>query len=224
MGFYETELKSVELEVDLESIEFEDVEIDYYNFTRIVEPDQYDGLPLNDFGSGFEIRKEAGVFLKIPDDHVLGALTAPEREVLYRHPKGEPRAAVLAFPFTLRELKVFLDWAASVGHDVPINEAALLEVIEAQGVQPQAKGVRHKSVMQQRIEVIHKWLDSQQKFTKDNLRVPESERGKPWARQACWDWLCVHGYTEEGRLFGNAKQRGEAKSKAFSNAWTGFKK
>ncbi|WP_137804029.1 hypothetical protein [Pseudomonas sp. G(2018)] len=221
MSLYE--LEGVELEVDLESTEFEGVGIDYYNFIRIVEPDQYGGLPLSDFGGWFEIRKE-GVYLKLPDERVLACLTTLERDDLLRHPKGRPYEPVLAFPFTLRELKVFLDWATSVGYDVPINEAALLEVIEAQGGQPQAKGVRHKSVMQQRIEVIHKWLDSQQKFTKDNLRVPESERGKPWARQACWDWLCVHGYTEEGRLFGNAKQRGEAKSKAFSNAWTGFKK
>ncbi|PMZ89155.1 MULTISPECIES: hypothetical protein [unclassified Pseudomonas] len=136
MVFYETELEGNGLEVNLESPEFEGVAIDYYNFTKIVEPDQYDGLPLKDFGSGFEVRKEGGVFLKIPDEAVLAALATDERKVLFRHPKGRPAEPVLAFPFTLRELKVFLDWAANVGHEVPINGDALLEVIEAQKTQP----------------------------------------------------------------------------------------
>lgn len=223
MGFYKTEPESVGLDVDLESPAFEGVVIDYYNFIKIVELNQYGGLPLDDFGSGFEIRKD-GVFLKIPSDEVLAALTTQERDVLLRHPKGRPDSPLLGFQLTLTELKAFLEWAASVGHDVPINEAALLEVIEAQGGQTRGKGVRHKPVSQRRIEVLHLWLNSQRKFTQDNLSVPESERGKPWARQACWDWLCVNGYTDEGRLFGNAKQRGGAKSKAFSNAWTSFKK
>lgn len=223
MGFYKTEPESVGLDVDLESPAFEGVVIDYYSFTKIVELDQHGGPPLDDFGSGFEIRKE-GVFLKIPRDEVLAALTTQERDALLRHPKGRPDLPVLAFSLTLTELKVFLEWAASVGHDVPINEAALLEVIEAQGVLVRGKGVRHKPVSQRRIEVLHQWLNSQRQFTQDNLRVPESERGKTWARQACWDWLCANGYTDEGRLFGNAKQRGGAKSKAFSNAWTNFKK
>jgi hypothetical protein len=129
MSLYE--LEGVELEVDLESTEFEGVGIDYYNFIRIVELDQYGGLPLSDFGGWFEIRKE-GVYLKLPDERVLACLTTLERDDLLRHPKGRPYEPVLAFPFTLRELKVFLDWATSVGYDVPINEDALLEVIEAQ--------------------------------------------------------------------------------------------
>jgi hypothetical protein len=132
MSLYE--LEGAELEVDLESTEFEGVGIDYYNFIRIVEPDQYGGLPLRDFGGWFEIRNE-GVYLKLPDERVLACLTTLERDDLLRHPKGRPYEPVLAFPFLLRELKVFLDWATSVGYDVPINEDALLAVIEAQKIQ-----------------------------------------------------------------------------------------
>jgi hypothetical protein len=217
------QLAGVELGVDLENPEFEGVEIDKYNFIRIMERYE-EGVPsLDDFGSGFEIRGD-GIYLKLPTDREWASLTDDERTGLAEHPRGRPDKPVLAFPFTLRELKVLLDWTAGAGHDFPINEDALLEVIEAQGTQPQAKGVRLKSLPQQRIEVLQLWFSSQRKFTKDNLRVPESERGKPWARQACWDWLCANGYTDEGRLFGNGKQRGSAKSKAFANAWTDLKK
>jgi hypothetical protein len=132
MSLYE--LEGVELELDLESTEFEGVGIDYYNFIRIVEPDQYGGLPLNDFGGWFEIKKE-GVYLKLPDEGVLACLTTLERDEILRHPNGRPYEPVLAFRSTLRELKVFLDWATSVGYDVPINEDALLAVIEAQKTQ-----------------------------------------------------------------------------------------
>jgi len=129
MSLYE--LEGAELEVDLESTEFEGVWIDYGNFIRIVEPDQYGGLPLDDFGGWFEIRVE-GVFLKLPDKRVLACLTTLERNDILRHPTGRPYEPVLAFPVTLREVKVFLDWATSVGYDVPINEDALREVIELQ--------------------------------------------------------------------------------------------
>ncbi|CAI8880209.1 DNA primase [Pseudomonas sp. IT-P258] len=135
MGFRETELEGAELELDLESPEFAGVRIDFYNFIRIVEPDQHGGLPLNDFGSWFEIRK-AGVYLKMPDDRVLSSLTKLERTFLMQHPRGTPDEPVLAFPFTLKELKTFLDWAINVGHEVPINEDELLEVIETQKAQP----------------------------------------------------------------------------------------
>ncbi|UVJ44294.1 hypothetical protein NVV94_01375 [Pseudomonas sp. LS1212] len=225
------QLAGVELGVDLENPEFEGVEIDKYNFIRIMELYEEGESSLDDFGSGFEIRGD-GIYLKLPTDRDWASLTDAERAVLARHPRGRPDKPVLAFPFTLRELKVFLDWAANVGHDVPIHEESLLEVIEAQttwrapiaeqGAQPQIKGTRHKSIPQQRIEVIQQWFDSQCKFTKDNLRTPKSESGKPWARQACWDWLSDQGYTSEGRLFGNSKKGGSAKSTAFAKAWDIF--
>ncbi|RON45087.1 hypothetical protein BK666_16895 [Pseudomonas frederiksbergensis] len=132
MSLYE--LEGVELELDLESAKFEGVRIDYYNFIRIVELDQYGGIPLNDFGGWFKIRKE-GVYRKLPQKRVLASLTTLEREDLFRHPNGRTDDPVLAFPFTLREFKNFLDWATSVGYDVPINEDALLTVIEAQKIQ-----------------------------------------------------------------------------------------
>jgi hypothetical protein len=132
MSLYE--LEGVELEVDLESTEFEGVVIDYYNFIRIVEPDQYGGLPLNDFGGWFEIREE-GVYLKLPDKRVLACLTEFERSEILRHPKGRPYEPAFVLPSSLGEFKVFLDWATSVGYDVPINEDALVAMIEAQKTQ-----------------------------------------------------------------------------------------
>jgi hypothetical protein len=229
MDFYETELKSVELDVVLESTEFEGVRIGYYNFIRIVEAEH----PLDDFGSGFELRED-GIYLKLPppNDRVWACLTEAERDVLTEHPKGKTGEPVLVFPFTLGELKIFLDWAANAGHELPINEDALLEVIQAQaagratiddqGAQARSVSVRHKSVRQQRIEVIQLWFSSQCKYTKENLRPLKSEQGQPWARQDCWGWLCDRDFTSEGRLFGNAKQSDTAKSKTFIRAWSSF--
>lgn len=241
MGIDHTELAGVELRIDLEDPTFESVEIDRYSFKKIMELNQYGGLSQSDFGSGFMIPedeevekniKEDGIYLKLPSDWVLNSLTKTERESLLDHPKGRPDKPVLTFPFTLKELKLFLDWAEGASHDFPINEGALVEVIEAQtarlaplvdsGAQPGGKDTRHKLIPQQRIEVIQKWFNSQSKFKKDNLSPPEGKRGKPWARQACWDWLSGQGFTSEGRLFGNAKQRGSAKSKAFTEAWAEF--
>ncbi|MDO8402622.1 MAG: hypothetical protein Q7T27_03910 [Pseudomonas sp.] len=242
------QLAGVELGVDLENPEFEGVEIDKYNFIRIMELYeegesslyrkgvsslyQEGGPSLDDFGSGFEIRED-GIYLKLPTHREWASLADAERAFLAEHPRGRPDKSVLAFPFTLMELKVFLDWAASVGHDVPINEDALLAVIGAQtawrvpvadqGAQSQKKGTRHKSRPQQRIEVIQQWFDSQCEFTKDTLRTPKSECGKPWARQACWDWLSDRGYTSVGGLFCNGKPRHSAKTRAFADAWSSFK-
>lgn len=225
------QLAGVELGVNLESPEFDGVEIDKYNFIRIMEPYQ-EGVPsLDDFGSGFEVRDD-GIYLKLPADGVWVSLTEAEREVLAEHPLGKPDKPVLAFPFTTKELKVFLDWAESAGHDVPIVEDSLLKVIEAQTAwrapiaercaQSQKKGIRHKSIPQQRVEVIQQWFNSQCQFTRDNLRPPKSESGQPWARQACWTWLSEQGFTSEGLLFGNVKQSETAKTKTFIRAWSCF--
>ena len=133
MSLYE--LGGVELQVDLENTDLKDVGIGYHDFMRILDLDQYGGLPLNDFGGWFDIRKN-GVYLKLPDERVLASLTALERDAILRHPKGRPDEPAFTFPVVLRELKFFLDWAESVGYDVPISEGALLEVIKAQMSQP----------------------------------------------------------------------------------------
>lgn len=226
------QLEGVRLGLDLDSPEYEGVQIDKYNFIKIIER-YLDGVPSLDlFGSGFEIR-EGGIYLKLPPDRVWVSLTEAERAVLAAHPLGRPDKPVLAFPFTTRQLKVFLDWAESAGHDAPINEEALLEVIQAQiasrapipgqSDRPQQKSARHKTIPQQRLEVIQHWFDSQSEFTKDTLRTPESNRGRTWARQACWDWLSERGYTGPGGLFANGKARHSAKTRAFSDAWASFK-
>lgn len=133
MGIDDTELAGVELVVNLENTE--NVEIGYHDFTRVMELDQFGGLPLKDFGSGFKVKKK-GIYLKLPPARIWASMTEAERDALAEHPAGRPDKPILTFPFTLRELKVFLGWAASVGHDVPINEDALVEVIEAQNTQP----------------------------------------------------------------------------------------
>lgn len=227
------QLGGVELYVDLESPRFEGVEIDKYNFIRVMEPSHYGEVALDDFGSGFEIRED-GVYLKLPDDRLWASLTEAERTVLAEHPRGRPDKPVLAFPFTLKELKACLDWAARVGHDLPISENALLKVIDAQksqeptaltdseSAQQKTVDVRPVLIPQQRVDVIQRWFNSQSDYTRDTLRPPKRNSGKPWACQDCWDWLSDQGYTSAGGLFGNAKQRGSAKTKAFSAAWSAF--
>ncbi|WP_409302878.1 hypothetical protein, partial [Pseudomonas sp. KCJK8993] len=86
--------------------------------------------------SGFEVGED-GIYLKRQPDWVLASLTKAEREGLLDHPRGRPGEPVLAFPFTLMELKLFLDWAEDAGHDFPINESALVGVIESQKAQPE---------------------------------------------------------------------------------------
>lgn len=136
MSFDGTELTGVELKIDLENPELEGIEIDRYSFMKIMEPNQDGGLPLEDFGSGFEVGVD-GIYLKRQPDWVLASLTKAEREGLLDHPRGRPGKPVLAFPFALMELKQFLDWAEDAGHDFPLNESALVEVIESQKAQPE---------------------------------------------------------------------------------------
>ncbi|MBK3848115.1 hypothetical protein [Stutzerimonas xanthomarina] len=229
MGFDGTELEGIELEINLENAEFDGVAIDYYSFTRIMEPDHYGRLPLDDFGSTFEIKK-AGVYLKMPDAEILQSLTESELDVLMQHPRGRPDEPALAFPFTLRELKFFLHWAASAGHDVPLNENALIKVIEAQTIglaptvaQPQVKNAKPTTKLSSRIELIQQWLESQSEFTKDNL-TSESHAGKPWARNACWNWLEKNGLTAHGELFSGTLQARSKQTKKFIRAWSDFSK
>lgn len=136
MSFDGTELTGVELEVDLENPELERVEIDRYSFMKIMELNQDGGLSLEGFGSGFEVGED-GIYLKRQPDWVLASLTKAEREGLLDHPRGRPGKPVLPFPFTLIELKQFLDWAEDAGHDFPLNESALVKVIESQKAQPE---------------------------------------------------------------------------------------
>ncbi|WP_349573293.1 hypothetical protein [Azotobacter salinestris] len=119
--------------MDLESIELEGIELGYAEFMEFAEADYSGHLDPENFGRGFEIKAD-GIYVKpLPPDIVL---TREERAALTQHPRGRPDEPALAFPFTPRELKTFLDWAARVGDDVPIDEDALHEVIEAQKTQP----------------------------------------------------------------------------------------
>ncbi|MEH6686508.1 MAG: hypothetical protein V7693_04530 [Halopseudomonas sabulinigri] len=135
------EPENSELKIDLERSDFDAVELGLTNFIKIMERDQFGALPLEDFGSGFEV-KETGIYLKSLPGWLVNSLGEAEFEVLFEHPYGRPEEPVLSFPFTLKELKAFLDWAAHVGHDVPINEEKLRSVIENQKDHP--KPVRYQ--------------------------------------------------------------------------------
>jgi hypothetical protein len=120
---------SLELKIDLDATDLQGIELGYAEFMEFAEADYTGHLDPDDYGTNFEIRAD-GIYVKPLPSGV--DLTPKERAALTQHPRGRPDEPALAFPFMLRNLKVFLDWAAHVGHDVPINEGALLEVIEAQ--------------------------------------------------------------------------------------------
>lgn len=224
----EFDLGSIELEIDLESSEFEGIEFGYAEFIGFAEPDESGFPDREDFGSGFRI-EEDGIYLKrLPKID----LTSKELAALAQHPRGRPDEPVLRFPFTLADLKVFLDWAAHVGRDVPIDGGALLEIVEAQKLRPSSPATPHArrttaramSKPEQRLNVIHQWFNSQDEFTRDNIRPPATQQGKCWARHACWKWLESEGFTSPQGLFCGAKQAGSGQTKHFANAWAEFLK
>lgn len=120
---------SAELGIDLDAIELQDIELGYAEFMEFAAADYRGQLDPDDFGTNFEINAD-GIYVK-PLPPGLD-LTPKERAALTQHPRGRPDEPALAFPFKLGHLKVFLDWAAQTGHDVPIHKGELLDLIEAQ--------------------------------------------------------------------------------------------
>lgn len=118
--------------MDLDSIELEGMELGYAEFMEFAEADRSGHLDPENFGNGFEIKAD-GIYIKKPPEGI--DLTPKERAAITRHPRGCLKEPALAFPFTPRELKVFFDWAARVGHDIPIDEDALEQLIAAQKTQ-----------------------------------------------------------------------------------------
>lgn len=119
--------------MDLDSNEWEGMELGYAEFLEFAEADYSGHLDPENFGNGFEIKADGIYIKKLPEGIDL---TPKELAALTRHPSGRLNEPALAFPFTPRELKVFFDWAARVGHDIPIDEDALEELIVAQRTQP----------------------------------------------------------------------------------------
>lgn len=112
--------------IDLdETLEKDNIQLDYYDYTQFAS----DTDNPSDYGSGFEIR-HTGVYLRLPDDTIWITLTKEEKKALIEHPTGNIKQPVLPFPFTPRQLKDFFKWAVQSGHDVPINEKVLLEVLK----------------------------------------------------------------------------------------------
>ena len=118
--------------MDLDSIELEGMELGYAEFMEFAEADCSGHLDPENFGNVFKIKAD-GIYIKKPPKGIN--LTSKERAAITLHPRGSLKEPALAFPFTPRELKVFFDWAARVGHDIPIDEDALEELIAAQKTQ-----------------------------------------------------------------------------------------
>lgn len=119
--------------MDLDSNELEGIELGYAEFMEFAEADYSGHLDPENFGSGFEIKADGIYVKKLPEGIDL---TTKELGALTRHPRGRLNDPALGFPFTPRELKAFFDWAARVGHDIPIDEDALEELINSQRTQP----------------------------------------------------------------------------------------
>ena len=119
--------------MELDSIELEGMELGYAEFMEFAEADCSGHFDLKKFGSGFEIKADGIYVQKLPEGIDL---TPKELAALTRHPRGRVNEPALGFPFTPRELKAFFDWAARVGHDIPIDDDALEELITAQKTQP----------------------------------------------------------------------------------------
>jgi len=118
--------------IDLdEALEKDHIQLGYYDFTRFASGSDNPG----DYGSGFEIRRD-GVYLRLPPESIWTSLTEEELRSLAEHPTASLEQPVLPFPFTPRQLRLFFDWARSSGHDVPINEDVLLEVLETKNAYP----------------------------------------------------------------------------------------
>jgi hypothetical protein len=119
--------------MDLDSNEWEGMELGYAEFMEFAEADYSGHLDPENFGSGFEIKAD-GIYVKKPPEGI--DLTPKELAAITRHPRGRINEPALGFPFAPRELKAFFDWAARVGHDIPIDEDALEQLIIAQRTQP----------------------------------------------------------------------------------------
>lgn len=117
----------------LDNIDQEGLQLGYAEFIEFAAADEAGYINPEDFGTCFEIKAD-GVYIKRPPEHAW--LMPMEHAALTRHPRGRPDAPALPFPFTLRELKAFFDWAMHAGYDVPINEKVLEEVIASQKIQP----------------------------------------------------------------------------------------
>lgn len=117
----ETADKSIDLD---EALEKDNIQLGYYDFTQFAS----DSDNLSDYGSGFEIQ-HSGVYLRLPHDAIWITLTNEEQKTFVEHPTGNLEQPVLPFPFTPKQLKDFFEWAVQSGHDVPINEKVLLEML-----------------------------------------------------------------------------------------------
>ena len=113
-------------------MDLDSIELGFAEFMEFAEADCSGHLDRENFGNVFEIKAD-GIYVKELPKGI--DLTPKELAALTRHPRGSLNEPALAFPFNLRELKAFFDWAARVGHDIPIDEDALDELITTQRMQ-----------------------------------------------------------------------------------------